>query len=68
MNFKQILQTVRIDRAEFLLLDTSLTVTNIGIEVGYDTTEHFIRTFKKLKGMTPSTYRNEYSSTKATGL
>lgn len=68
MNFKQILQTVRIDRAEFLLLDTSLTVTNIGIEVGYDTTEHFIRTFKKLKGMTPNTYRKEYSSTKASGL
>lgn len=68
MNFKQILQTVRIDRAEFLLLDTSLTVTNIGIEVGYDTTEHFIRTFKKLKGITPSAYRKEYSGTKATGL
>lgn len=31
MNFKQILQTVRIERAEFLLLDTSLTVRNTAV-------------------------------------
>lgn len=59
MNFMQILQKVRIERAEFLLMDTNMTITNIGLQVGYDNAEHFIRTFKKLKQTTPSTYRKQ---------
>ncbi len=61
-NFKVILQQIRIERAEYLLSDTSLTVMNIGLQVGYDNVEHFIRTFKKVKGMTPTAYRKKYSS------
>ncbi len=60
MNFKQILQKVRIERAEYLLLDTNLTIQNIALQVGYENVEHFIRTFKKVHQMTPSNYRKEY--------
>lgn len=57
MTFKQILQKIRIERACYLLWDTNLTVQNIGYQVGYENAEHFIRTFKKAKGMTPTEYR-----------
>lgn len=56
-NFTQILQQVRIERAQVLLQDTNLSIADIGNQVGYDTTEHFIRTFKKLIHSTPAEYR-----------
>ena len=59
MNFKQILQKIRLDRAEFLLTDTNMTVANVGLQVGYDNVEHFIRTFRKVHGMTPTAYRKK---------
>ncbi|WP_310603241.1 AraC family transcriptional regulator [Anaerosporobacter sp.] len=55
--FTHILQSIRIERAQILLQDTNMTVSNIANQVGYDTTEHFIRTFKKLLHMTPTQYR-----------
>ncbi|MBO5246526.1 MAG: helix-turn-helix transcriptional regulator, partial [Eubacterium sp.] len=57
MNFKQILQQIRIERAEFLLLDTNMSIANIAYQVGYENVEHFIRTFKKLHHITPTAYR-----------
>lgn len=59
MNYKTILQKVRIERASFLLIDTNLSVQNIGLQVGYENVEHFIRTFKKVNGMTPTEYRKK---------
>ncbi len=63
MNFKQILQKIRIDRAEYLLTESNLTVLNISLQVGYENVEHFIRTFKKVHGMTPSAYRKKHIKT-----
>lgn len=63
MTFKQILQHTRIDRAGFLLLDTNLSIQNIGYQVGYENVEHFIRTFKKVHGMTPTEYRKKETNT-----
>ena len=62
MNYKTILQKVRIERASFLLVDTNLSVQNIGLQVGYENVEHFIRTFKKVNGMTPTEYRKREAS------
>lgn len=61
MNFKQILQKVRIERAEFMLIDSNLTIQNIGLQVGYENVEHFIRTFKKANQMTPTEYRKAHA-------
>lgn len=36
-----------------------MTVANIAEAIGYDTTEHYIRQFKKHTGMTPSAYRKQ---------
>lgn len=55
--FTQLLQRIRIEKAQILLQDTNLSVTNIANQIGYETTEHFIRTFKKQLNMTPTQYR-----------
>lgn len=55
--FTQILQQVRLERAQVLLQDTNLTIADISNQIGYETTEHFIRTFKKCLNVTPTEYR-----------
>ncbi|MCM1387028.1 MAG: AraC family transcriptional regulator, partial [Bacillus sp. (in: Bacteria)] len=56
-SFTQILQQVRLENAQVLLQDTNLSVANIANQIGYETTEHCIRTFKKHMHMTPTQYR-----------
>ncbi|MCM1086952.1 MAG: AraC family transcriptional regulator [Muribaculaceae bacterium] len=58
-SFTQILQQVRLERAQVLLQDTNLSIANISEQVGYETTEHFIRIFKKQMHMTPTEYRRK---------
>ncbi|MBD5474576.1 MAG: AraC family transcriptional regulator [Lachnospiraceae bacterium] len=58
-SFTQILQQVRLERAQVLLQDTNLSVANIANQIGYETTEHFIRIFKKQMHMTPTEYRRK---------
>ncbi|HHV13744.1 MAG TPA: AraC family transcriptional regulator [Clostridiales bacterium] len=55
--FTHILQKIRMEKAKSLLLDTNLSVSSIGLQIGYETTEHFIRTFKKNQQMTPTEFR-----------
>lgn len=57
--FTQLLQQVRIEKAQILLSDTNLTVADIASQVGYDITEHFIRLFKKNLKITPTEYRKK---------
>ena len=42
-----------------LLTQTSLSVSEIGEKVGYETTAYFIRIFKQQTGKTPNEYRKE---------
>lgn len=58
-NFTRLLQQIRIEKAKSLLVDTNMTVSNITAHIGYDTPEHFIRTFKKIVGMTPTEFRKK---------
>jgi AraC-like DNA-binding protein len=39
-----------------------MTVASIAEAVGYDTTEQYIRQFKKHTGMTPSAFRKQSAS------
>lgn len=61
MNYTDILRTVRIERSSDLLENSTMSVANIAEAVGYDTTEHYIRQFKKHTGMTPSVFRKQSS-------
>ena len=50
----------RIDIAQTLLQGTSKNILDISLECGYSTLTHFIKTFKKTVGITPSEYRRQY--------
>lgn len=60
-NFKQILQKIRIQKAQDYLLNTAMSIQNISTSVGYENPESFIRVFKKYTGLTPSNYRKNES-------
>lgn len=47
----------RLDDAKELLTTTKKPLTDIALEVGFNDTFHFIKTFKKFIGMTPGQYR-----------
>jgi AraC-like DNA-binding protein len=49
--------THRMDRARSLLQRSSLSVTQIGIQLGFRETSSFTRAFRKLTGLTPTEYR-----------
>lgn len=55
--FIEIVQKIKMDKASTFLLNTNFTVTDISYMVGYDNKEHFIRTFKKNFGLSPTQYR-----------
>ena len=50
----------RITKAQQLLLEGE-TVSKIQVMTGYGSYEHFFRTFKKVTGMTPREFRENYS-------
>ena len=47
----------RLEDARELLTTTKKPLTDIALEVGFNDTFHFIKTFKKYVGMTPGQYR-----------
>ena len=47
----------RIEAACILLLDTTKTITEIGISVAMENTPYFVRLFKQRKGISPLKYR-----------
>lgn len=55
--FSDIVIELRLEAAMRLLRTTALPVSQISEITGYGSEEHFIRQFRKYKGMTPSGYR-----------
>ena len=60
-SFMQLLTNMRVENAKQLLRDTTIAVSEVGASVGYECTEHFMRTFRKNVGCTPSEYRRRNS-------
>lgn len=58
--FKEIVQTIKLNKATDLLLSSNLKIYAISEAVGYENTTHFIRTFNKVFGMPPSQYRKKH--------
>lgn len=52
----------KIEKAKEILLGTSYTVDHISEKLGYETTQSFIRQFKKMAGTTPSGFRAKPAS------
>ena len=64
MNYTEILRTVRIEHSQDLLANSTMSVATIAEAIGYDTSEHYIRQFKKHTGMTPSAFRKQSASSR----
>ena len=61
--FTEYLNFVRITKSEELLQNTSLSILDISLEVGFSSVSYYNRIFKKMKNCTPSVYRSaQYSA------
>jgi AraC family transcriptional regulator len=49
--------TQRIERAKMLLAQPSISVTDVGLSVGYSETSAFSTAFRRVTGLTPTAYR-----------
>lgn len=59
-NIIQYLHQLRIEEARQRLEQTNLSVSEIGMKVGYENDNYFIKIFKRFTGLTPNTYRGQY--------
>ncbi|MEG9431335.1 AraC family transcriptional regulator [Terriglobus sp. ADX1] len=48
----------RMERARYLLKVGKLTVSDVGIEVGFEDVSHFSRAFRRAMGVTPTAFRS----------
>lgn len=58
VSFLTALTDYRLSSACLMLTDTDMSVAQICGAVGFDDVPHFNRTFRKIKGMTPTEYRH----------
>lgn len=57
-NYTEYCNVLRIRRAEELLRNKDLPISQIAYEIGIDTPGYFTRLFKSINGITPAQYRN----------
>ena len=55
---------VRIDNAKGLLIDMNMTLSRVAEQCGFTDEKYFLRTFKKITGMTPTQYRHAFAQKK----
>ena len=60
MNFSDFLISCRIEAAKELLKTTDLPIADVASRVGYTDSRYFSKTFVKVVGLKPSTYRKLY--------
>lgn len=61
--FTEYLNFVRVTKSEELLQNTSMSILDISLEVGFSSVSYYNRVFKKMKNCTPSVYRSaQYSA------
>lgn len=57
IGFKDYLIRLKMEAAKTLLGNSDKTVNEITSDIGYSNVSHFIKTFKKIEGMTPAQFR-----------
>lgn len=60
LTFSELLQHIRIEKAEVYLLGTELPISQIVYELGFSSYRYFNQHFKSLFHMTPAAYRKKY--------
>ena len=64
MNFADYLCRLRIAQAKELMKDSSLSIQEISARVGYNSSNSFIRTFKRYESVTPGQFRETLDDVK----
>jgi YesN/AraC family two-component response regulator len=59
LNFTEYVSRLRIERANELLANPNMRVSEIAYEVGFQSLTHFNRVFRKVIGEAPTTYRHK---------
>ncbi|MFQ5900427.1 MAG: helix-turn-helix domain-containing protein [Thermodesulfobacteriota bacterium] len=59
ISFSKYLTRLRVEKAKELLIQKGMSITKISSLVGYNEITYFERVFKKMTGLTPSTYRRK---------
>jgi len=54
MNFIRYISTIRVEKAIELIAKSSMSITEIALQCGFNNTRTFNRVFKEISGMTPS--------------
>ena len=57
------LNDLRLQRARQLLRDSTLSISQIALEIGFTSFSHFSQAFHRSAGMTPTAYRNIHGET-----
>ena len=63
-SFIDFLTDIRLGAASRALVDSSLSIAEIGYDCGFNNLSNFNRIFKKKKGVTPSEFRDNYRKNK----
>ena len=63
-SFIDFLTGIRLGAASRALIDSSLSIAEIGYDCGFNNLSNFNRIFKKKKGVTPSEFRDNYRKNK----
>lgn len=63
-SFIDFLTDIRLGAASRALIDSSLSIAEIGYDCGFNNLSNFNRIFKKKKGVTPSEFRGNYRKNK----
>ncbi len=63
LTFSEYLTNYRLAMAKSWLVDTEMTIREIAEKLKYNNSQNFIRSFRKLEGMTPGHYREKYKET-----
>lgn len=59
MNFSAYLLQIRIENARLLLKNSTLSLSSIALELGFESQSYFSKVFKKATGVTPKQYRQQ---------
>ena len=60
--FTKFVNEYRVVHASKLLAETSMTITEVSFESGFNNFSHFNKLFKEFTGKNPSAYRNEFKN------
>lgn len=58
MSLKQYILQQKIEAASFLLTDTNQSIKEIAMQLGYHDSHHFMKSFKQMTNLTPTSFRN----------